>query len=412
MSDTNEIGRAGDTYSVEISHALWFRAPGKPGRFVFAPESPEGLSLLPLDRAGTASFSAELKRFMVEGIKPTVGAWLVDDNGEIIFCIDADPSGFLASLADWARRHVPAIPALANLHTAAAARVALSLAQDQAIAALTPGALAPVQDAGLFEGLLKADAASVAAVIEAAVPGQRLWFWLSNRADPNRVPLLLQPVATDPNRERLDGQIAVLERRRTSDIDGATGFGFFDAQGRLQLNGRGMSLRHLADIADWVRREGDEFPALRRLAHCRLAETQGGRILRVDEASTLWDGIEPPPAPGTLAGAAAQLAALKPGDELRGWLTGATPDGAFIAFWSVADDPAAERFRAGTTGLYRRFAGSFADVVTGMLRRDASGELVFALDAGGRDDIADVFRRLAGLDAGLEPLAEARVEEA
>ncbi len=406
---SDQVASPSSSYGREISRALWFRKPETRCRFLLAAADPEGLVIAPLGPKGTQTMVDAAKRLQAAGHRAVAGAMLVDADGDLVFCLTGEPQPFLHSLAGWAADRVAAIPALGALRDAGAARLAAPLGGDPAVEALDPAQLEVVRDPAAWDGLVRAgllgtDDASVAAILADRLPGERMWFWMSDAVPGDMAPLLLQPVAWDPNRDRLDAQIRRLEADGAG--DGVTGYAFITEAGRLQFVSGGLRLGLMPELADWVRQQAAACPALARLAGCQFALVEGGRVVDVLEAPALWDGVAAPPAPGTLAAAAAALAALAPGEAQWLWLTAAAPGGGFVALAPVAGDAAGAAFAAQVAGFYRRFPDSYRDAVTGTVRRDAGGTLRIDWH-GSPADAAQALMAAARQEPGLQALADA-----
>lgn len=392
-------------YARELSRALWFRQADTRCRFLFAADDPDGLVIAALGPKGTQTIADAARRLQAAGRKPTSGAMLVDGDGDAVFCLAGEPGPFLRNLADWAVQRVRAIPALGALQAAGAARLPQPLGTDATIEALRVEDLEVVRDPPVWQDLLRIDDAFVAAVIADRLPGERMWFWMSNDVPGDVVPLLLQPVAWDPNRDRLDAQIRQVEAAGAG--DGVTGYAFFTEEGRLQFVSGALELPLMTELADWVRQKASACPALARLANCQFVRVDAGQALDVLEDPAAWSGIVAPTAPGTLAAAAATLAALSPGGSLWLWLTARTREGGFLALAPVAGDEDGAAFQAQLAGFYRRFPDSYLDAVTGTLRREPGGALRLAWHGGALGAAAQGFAAIVRREKGLQPLADA-----
>ena len=388
------------SYARDLSRALWFRQAETRCRFLFAPDDPEGLVIAPLGPKGDQTITEAAKRLKAAGHKAASGAMLVDGGGDAVFCLSEEPETFLRGLANWAVQRVTAIPALGTLKTAGAAR----LNAGAAIGTLNLEQLQVVRDPTIWKELLRTDDSAVAALLADRMPGERMWFWMSNDVPGDMVPLLLQPVAWDPNRDRLDAQIRQLEAEGAG--HGVTGYTYITEDGRLQFVSAELEPPLMAELADWVRQQAAACPALLRLVNCQFVRSHAGRVLEVLEAPELWSGIMAPPASGTLAAAAAALAGLAPGDSLWLWLTAKAPQGGFLALAPVAGDEAGVAFQARMAGFYRRFPDSHQDATTGTLTREPHGALRIAWH-GGEPSTAQALAAIARRENGLQPLADA-----
>lgn len=392
------------SYAMELSRALWFRQPATRCRFLFAADDPEGLVVAPLGPKGTRTVVEAAKRLQASGRAAVTGAMLVDGDGDAVFCLAGEPAPFLRSLAGWAAGRAGAVPALGTLLTAGAARLPAQLGADATVEALSLAELEVVRDPAAWDGLLPTDDASVIAILAERMPGERMWFWMCDDVADDMVPLLLQPVAWDPNRDRLDAQIRRLEAEGAG--EGVTGYAFVAEDGRVQFVSGRLRPRLMAELVAWVRQQLAAHPAVARLAQCQFVVVRHGKVFEVLEDPLLWKGIEAPPAPGTLAGAAAAVARLAPNGALWAWATATAPGGGFLAVAPVVGDEGGTAFEVQAAGLYRRFPGSFRDASTGMLTREASGRLRIDWHGGDQRAAAGALAAAARLEPGLQALAD------
>jgi hypothetical protein len=400
MSETSAAQAA--SYARDLSRALWFRQAETKYQFLLAPDDPEGLVVATLGAGGTETILDAAKRLKAAGHKASFGAMLVDDDGDAVFCIAEEPEAFLRRLADWVVRHVGTVPALGTLNSAGAARLPAPLTGGAAIETLALDTLDIVRDPAIWQELLRIDDAAVAALLADQMPGERMWFWLSNQVPGDMVPLLLQPVAWDPNRDRLDAQIRQLEAAGAG--DGVTGYAFFTEAGRLQFVSGELAPPLMAELAEWVREQATACPALARLADCQFVLTEAGQVVEVLEDPALWSGITAPAAFGTLAGAAAALADLAPGQSLWLWLTAKAPEGGFLALAPVGGDESGDAFQKQVAGFYRRFPESYQDGATGTLTHQPGGTLHIAWH--GAPGIKSALTAVAQREPGLKKLAD------
>jgi hypothetical protein len=395
----------GATYRRRVSRVLWFRSPSARYRYLFAPGSPMGLFIEPPGKDGTAAFAAQIKALKAQGLAMHVGAVVVDDDNRFVFCGAGATLELLAQIARWARQRLSTMPAVANLIDAGVAAMAVELASDDAIAAIDVGRLAVQRDDDLWDGLLQATPQAVAEVLADRLPGDRMWFWLSGDVPEGVVPLLLQPLAWDPNRDRLDHLIEQVEAAGAG--DGATGVCVFVDDGRLQFRGGALGASMLSALADWVRAEVGDAPALARLAGCQLCRTGDGKVVDVIQDDALWQGLTPPAAPGTLAEAADVLTRLAPGGEGWFWLTPSGQDGPFLTLAEAADDADGTRFQERVAGLFRRFPASFGDALSGVLRRLPDDRLVWSTEDDGVDAWPAAVRALVDAHGAAHPALQA-----
>ncbi|MBW4090551.1 MAG: hypothetical protein HIU82_05510 [Proteobacteria bacterium] len=387
----------------ELTRLLSTRAPGYRYRFVFDGVRQPGLRLVQV-RPRAADRGAR-----DETGDAIVGAVLVEDDFRVVFCGQHDPADLLARIVGWARDATPGTPAVAALVGAGAARIDAAVVNDEAVRAIELDRLTIYRDKAVWTGLARADHASVAAVLGGCLPGERLWFWMTDAPGKSGPPLLVQSVVSDPNRDYMNALIDVAE------ADGArrpkTGIVYATEDGILQFISPHLDAALLPVLADWVRRNMAEHPALRRLVGCRLVRAALGRAAEVIEQPALWDGIDRWPGPATSAETDTILAGLRPGAECWFWLTGTAPSGIFLSLSAVIDDPDGSAFAARAAGLYRRFPKSHVDAVAGVLRCLGGGSLVFTTQG---VDVAQwpvLRQRLAKRHAAAAPaIAAAELE--
>jgi hypothetical protein len=406
----SETTTAPALYNRALSRAVWFRQAETKCRFLFAPDDPEGLVIAPVGPKGRQTILDAAQRLHDAGHRITSGAMLVDGDGDMVFCVAEDPAPFLSRLATWAEQRVAAIPALGTLSTAGAAQLRAPLDSDAAIEALDIETLAVVHHPTSWQGLLRTDDASVAGLLGQLMPGERIWFWMSDDVPADRVPLLVQPVGWDPNRDRLDAQVRQLQAEGAVG-EGVTGYAYFTEEGRLQFVSGALSPSLMDELAAWVSEQMEACPALARLANCQFIRTEGGIVMDVLEDPDLWSDIVPPPAPGTLPAAAAALAELAPNGSLWLWLTANAPQGGFLALSPVAGDERGETFQAHIAGFYRRFPDSYQDATTGTVSRDADGVLRIAWHGERTPAAGQALAAIIRREAGLQPLADAVLTE-
>jgi hypothetical protein len=406
---TDESLKQDADYRSRLSRALWFRNQTQPSRFVFSPASPAGLLIEPLTRAGAAALVTHIKALRDRGLHPSAGAVYVDDDGRLVFCGRNLPPDLLKQLADWARQNARDIPAVANLIGAGVAPVGTDLAGDEAIRALDLDDLTVQRDPAVWSDLLPPTAATTASVLADRLPGERMWYWLSNDVPDGVAPLLVQPVAWDPNRDRQD--LLILQAEAAGAGEAATGTCMVVDDGRLQLLGAELYPGLLRVLAEWVRSEAGRHPGLARLWNCQLLRTSGGRVQQVIEDAGLWAGVPRPVAPGTLGEAASLLERLGDGQEYWFWATAAGNDGPFLGLSPVAADPDGTAFRERVAAFYKRFPESFRDALSGVVRRVPGGGLLFSTKDARVDHWPALARSLAerhaGAHPGLAPVAEA-----
>ena len=232
-----------------------------------------------------------------------------------------------------------------------------------------------------------------------------MWFWMSNDVLRDMVPLLLQPVAWDPNRDRLDGQIRRLEALGAG--DGVTGYALFAESGRLQFVGGALTASLMVELSDWVHEQVGTYPGLARLAHCQFVIATGGQVSDILEDEALWNDVVAPPAPGTPAEATALLTSLAPGASLWLWATGA--DGGFLSLSPVTGDEDGRRFQVRVDGFYRRFPDAHRDAVSGTVTRSTDGKFAVTVHGDDPGRTVDLLARVGAREKGLAALAKAPV---
>ncbi len=397
----DEALNPGEAYRRRFSRALWFRRPGQPGRFLFAPESPMGLFIEPLGKAGAMAFVAQIKALQARGFSMSTGALLVDADNQFVFCGPRVSADLLRRLADWARKRASDLPAVANLINAGVARVEADLASDEAIKAINLDRIEVQRDPRLWADLLQPTVATVASVLATRLPGDRMWFWLTDEVPDGEVPLLVQPVAWDPNRDRLDHLIGQMEARGAGAA--ATGSCLTVDDGRMQFLGTDLRADMLAVLAGLVRRNAAQAPGLTRLWNCRLLRTAGGRVDQVIEDPALWAGVARPVVPGTLGETAALLQQLRDGEEAWFWMTAAGNDGPFLGLVRTEVDPEGVEFQERRATFYKRFPNSFRDALSGVMRRLPSGELLFSTQDARVDHWPDAIQALLARQVAAYP---------
>lgn len=407
-ADADDALDPGEAYRRRVSRALWFRKPATRHRFLFAPDSPMGLFIEPLGKSGTASFAAQIKSLKAQGLSMSAGALVVDDDGRFVFCSASASPEMLQRLAAWARAQSGAMPAAANLIDAGVARVQVDIANDASIAALDAAKLDVQRDAAAWDGILRATPDAVADVLAERLPGERMWFWLSDEVPDGVVPLLLQPVAWDPNRDRLDHLIEQVEASGAG--EGATGTCLFVDDCRLQFRGSGLRPELLPALAAWVRAELGGAPALARLSGCQLLRTGGGKVIGAIEDAALWQGLAAPAGPATLSETAALLESFEPGEQRWFWLTPSGNGEPFVTLADTAADPDGLRFQERIAALYRRFPGSYDDAIAGVMRRLPGGQVVWSSEDARVDAWPAAVRALVQRHAGDHPALRALAE--
>jgi hypothetical protein len=391
-----------------LARALIFRDTTQRYRFLFVPQSANGLIVRSLGKAAAAPLTAMQSALERRGTEVFAGTMLVDDDSRCVFCLATAAAGFLPTLADWTQRRIAAIPALVALADAGVAVSGAAIGSDAAVLAIDPAALAITREPALWADLLRADVVVTASVLAAARPGERLWYWVALAADDAAPPLLLQPVASDPNHGRMDHLIRQV--RGPAGRRGATGTCLVVDDGRLQFRGPDLDAPALAALAEWVRAQAAAHPALARLSGCQFLVTGGGKAAAVLEDAALWHDIARPPVAGTLADSATRLAGLQGGSACWFWLTGTGQDGPFLDVADLASDPDGVGFAERAAYNYRRFARSFGDAISGVLRAEAA-ELVFVTQDGRVDHWPALMRQLAAQAAypGFAGLGNARL---
>jgi len=383
-----------------LTRALILRSRKERYHFLFAPHSAGGLIIRTLARSAAAPLAPTRKILEEKGEKVFSGAMLVDEESRCLFCVSEAPGEFLSALAGWAQRNVSEIPILIALADAGVAVSTADLDSNEAVLALAPTELSIVREPDLWKDLLRADVAGTASVLGLAWPGERLWYWLSG-SDGAAPPLLLQPVAIDPNHERMEHLIR--EARGSGRSRGKTGTCLIVDAGNVQFRGPDLEPAGLYSLAAWVRQHVAAHPALARLSGCEFLATSGGRVASVVADANAWSGIERPPVPGTLEESARVFAGLAGDAGCWFWLTGAGPDGPFLDLADLQGDPAGESFAPRSARNYRRFAGSFEDAISGVLRLGADGQPVFVTHEPHVDHWPALMRELATRAKDIQP---------
>jgi hypothetical protein len=362
-----------------LSRLLWLRKRGEVYRFLLDPEADPGLTLERIGR-GDGGLIAREAEARGAGRVPDSGLVIVDGEDGLAFCTKAPPQEFLPRLARYAAAHVASVPALALLADSGAGPLTIDLADDAAALAFMPHAAQVFYDPELWDELLPPSVATIATALAAATPGERMWFWLAEEQISGALPLILQPVAWDPNHDRTNWLID-----RNSDAgagEGASGAATICDDGTLQFLGVGLHRSMLEGLARWAKANVAEYPALGRLVDCELVVSAGSEVEAVIADPMLWQGIPRAVVPGTIRGTASVLENLAVGDECWFWLTGSQTSPAFLHLAPVAEDPEGVAFRADLPRLFARFPQSFADAISGVMNRPAASRLLFTtLDA-------------------------------
>lgn len=358
-----------------LSFRIWGRQPDRPLRFLFDAEDGLQLNAIP---------AAEGEADPVDKPSATVvrGAAWVDAGNRFVFLGPRADADFLRRLAAWARGHVKDVPALAALMDAGAAVVS----QEAAATAGVP-ADGIVRDPSLWDELLPANAATVAELLEPLWPGTRLWAWIDPTARGDDIPVLVHALADDPDHHRMD---ALIDALVGTDDPGWSGTGRVLEDGRIQLLGRGLTHQHLYVVARWVARAVGAHPGLARLRDLQLACLDAnGAVAAIEEDPALWTDVPPAAAPGTLAGSASELAKLKAGSALLGWLS--PKDAAEPSLILFPDENA---YEAAVEGLAARFPEAAERGHALSVQRQPDGELaIVCLD----DDPAGLAQALRAL---------------
>jgi len=361
----------------QASRILWLRKPGEVFRFLLDTEADPGLVLERIGPAagGVLSRGAEAR---AAGRAVDSGLAIVDGEDGLAFCSTAEPEDFLHRLARYATAAVGSLPALALLADSGAGPLTVDPADDEAAKNYLPEAARVAYVPDLWDDLLVADAATIAAALAATPPGERMWFWLAEdeAAAGGALPLIVQPVAWDPNHDRMTW---LIERNAEAGAGkGGTGTATIRDDGTIQFLGFDLCRPMLAALARWVARHAAEYPALGRLVDCQLLVSSGGTVEEVIADPVLWQDVQRAEVPATMRATSAVLEALPLGGECWFWLTAATPEAVFLHLVPVVHDPEGEAFRAEIPGLFRRFGRSFEDAVSGVMSRFASDRLLFS----------------------------------
>jgi hypothetical protein len=361
-----EVGRQTRAH-LQLSRYLWFRQRGKPYRFLFDPAADPSLTLEPVGHDGEG-LSSRIAEAHAERRALDYGALLIEDDHRLLFCTSSDPGDFLRRIAAWALQTIPSIPALAILADAGAARITTEMHS------IDPHALEVTRDPSLWSDLLRPDAATIAAALAATPPGERMWFWTTHEAPEDAVPFIVQPLAWDPNHDRMEWLIA--RNRELGADQGTTGICTICDDGRIQFLGYDLHRVMLPEIARWVVRNYQDYPALGRLADCRLLVALDG-VEEVYEDPALWASVARQPVPGTISATAALVESLPEGGECWFWIAGGGSERAFLYLAPMEQDLEGVAFRAELPRLHDRFPGSFQNAISGVMTRLAESRLLF-----------------------------------
>jgi len=356
----------------QLSRTLWLRKRGEVFRFLFDPAADPGLTL---ERIGQGGGVVRVAAAGAQGRRVDSGLMLVDGREGLAFCSAAEPMGLLRRLAGWAGGAIAATPALALLADAGAGPLTVDPADDAAAVAYVPDGEQVVYDQTLWDTLLEPVPATSAAALAATPPGERLWFWLAEDETEGIVPLIVQPVAWDPNHDRTNWLIDRNIVRGAG--EGIGGTATICDDGAIQFLGPGLYPEMLQQLARWVAREHTAHPALGRLVDCQLLDAEGGTVDRVIADPALWADVARDPVPGTIRATASVLADLPVSGECWFWLAGGPAEPPFLHLMPIADDPDGVAFQADLPRLYRRFPNAFANAVSGVMRRVTAERLLF-----------------------------------
>ncbi len=359
----------------QLSRTLWLRRRGEVFRFLLDPAADPGLTLERIGQDG-GTVLARIAEADAQGRGLDSGLVLVDGRDGLAFCTTAEPMDLLRRLAAWARGAIAATPALGLLVDSGAGPLTVDLADDAAAQAFIPDGERVVYDPALWDSLLEPEVTTAEAALAATPPGERLWFWLAEDELEAIVPLIMQPVAWDPNHDRTNWLVERNTDRGAG--EGITGTAMICDDGTIQFLAAGLYREMLEQLARWVAREHAAHPALGRLVDCQLLDAAGGRVDRIIADSTLWAGVARSTVPGTIRATAAVLENLPVGGECWFWLAGGAADPPFLHLVPTEGDPDGAAFQAELPRLYRRFATSFADAIAGVMSRPTADRLLFS----------------------------------
>lgn len=357
-----------------LSRILWLRKRGEVYRFLLDPDADPGLTL---ERIGPGGGRLIAREAEARGAGRVVDSGLVIVDGEdgLAFCTKSPPREFLARLARYATAHVASLPALALLADSGAGPLTIDPADDAAALAFMPYSAQVYYEPELWDDLLPPRVATIATALAAATPGERMWFWLAEDEIAGALPLILQPVAWDPNHDRTNW---LIDRNSEAGAGaGVSGTATIRDDGTLQFLGFGLHRFMLEVLARWTAANVAEYPALGRLVDCELVVSAGSEVGAVIADPTLWQGIPRAEVPGTIRATASVLENLAVGGECWFWLTGSEANSAFLHLAPVAEDPEGAAFQAELPRLYARFPQSFADAITGVMSRPTASRLLF-----------------------------------
>jgi hypothetical protein len=262
-----------------------------------------------------------------------------------------------------------------------------------AVAAVDLSQLSVFRDDRHWAGLFRPSPGHVADVLQRCLPGERLWYWLTDQPGKLSMPLLLQGVQEDPNREGLNALLDAVEA--TAPGPAAMGLAYATEDGVFQFMGGDLKTTHLKTLADWVRAHVSQHPALARLSGCQLAVTANGKVQKVISDDGLWSDLPRPAVPGTAAETEGLLSSMRLGESFWFWATGSAPKGAFLSLAPVGTDPEGTAFRDRVEGFLRRFPESHADAFVGTVERSAEGSLRFQAARGAPEQWPGLAANLA-----------------
>ncbi len=361
----------------QLSRALWLRKHGDVFRFLLDPASEPALTLERIDQ-GAGTIPTRVSEARAQGRTVDNGLVLVDEADGLIFCTTVDAKDFLHRLSAWAHQAIAAVPAVGLLIDAGAGPLTVDPTDDVAARAYLPDGEKVVYDTTLWDNLLVPDVATLATALAVARPGERMWFWLA--ADETEaaggVPLILQPIAWDPNHDRTDWLVNMNTNRGAG--EGSSGTAKICDNGKIQFLGVGLHRAMLEHLAGWVARHHADYPALARLVDCQLVASAAGRVDEIMADATMWSGVTADLVPETIGATAAALESLPVGAQCWFWITGSPTDPPFLHLVPTGEDPEGNAFQATLPRLYQRFAESYQDAIVGVMSRPTANRLLFS----------------------------------
>jgi hypothetical protein len=365
--------------------------PGARCRFWFSAQTNPWLVIEHLDKTGTERFRGTLSEH--HGAHATTGLLIVDNDERCVVVTETEPEPFLQDLSRWVRRLGRHYPGLFKLVGARVLAGSLKLSDTNGLQESDFNLAEAVAAPDAWAGMSRPGAEQVAETLAMLWPGDRFWYWVSER---NSVPPVLVSADSDPLLIRLNDLV------KSIGVRGAVsqGVGLVAQDGTLQLIGSDVTEKMLRMLAGWTRAHVEAHPMLGRLANTELVLSgERGRVLKIHRVPEQWQGVGAAVVAGSLKASAQALSSLKAGENAWFWLTRSGPGKAPFLFIEPMEDEIP--FDGSLRRLRKRFPDS-TDRVFGAVRRAMSGRLVFTTSIRTLDAFADVMEALATQEGFLE----------